>query len=77
MNASINKPSEHPPHQEEKLSKYLDGNVGYKKKNSRDSVVVAPGQQHNIGEKPTVMLYTYAIAFLVHKTGQKSTLKQN
>ena len=46
------------------MSKRLGGIIGYKDKTSswhlnRFPMVVKLGQQYNIGEKPTVMLYTY------------------
>ena len=49
----------------EKLSKYLGGNIGCRDKNpswyqkGSPMMVVTLGQQYNVGEKPTVILYTY------------------
>ena len=44
------------------MSKRLGGVIGCKYKNSSwtgSPIVVTLGQQYNIGEKPTVILYTY------------------
>ena len=55
MNAS--KPSEHPP-SEEKMSKGLGGNIGCRVSNEFPNVTTS-GQQYTIGEKPSVIPYTY------------------
>ena len=37
--------------------------------------VITEGQQYNVGEKPTVIMYTYIIAMQVHqKRGEMSTV---
>ena len=64
-----------------KLSKHLGVSFGCKDKNSprRDLIgsptVVACGQQYNVGEKPTVILYTYISpsSYLTPKHRQKRT----
>ena len=39
-------------------------------------MVVTLGQQYNIGEKPTVMLYTYIIIIINRHTGTPDKTKQ-
>ena len=61
------------------MSKRLGGYRGYKTKplhgiSSGSSLVVAQGQQYNIGEKPTVILYT-DIDRLAERLKQRTTQK--
>ena len=63
-NQSAPRPSEHSPVMGEKMSKRLGGIKGCKYKTSYgistgSPMVVTLGQQYNIGEKPTVVLYSY------------------
>ena len=53
-----NRPSEHSPVSGEKMSKRLGGIKGCKYKTSLWHLN-GLGQQYNVGEKPTVILYTY------------------
>ena len=58
------RPSEHPPAKGEKMSKRLDGIKGCKYKTSYgiqtgSLMKITLGQQYNVGEKPTVILYIY------------------
>ena len=64
-NQNAPRPSEHPP-VGDKMSKRLGGIIGCKYKTSSWPLNGFPygsnielGQQYNIGEKPTVILYTY------------------
>ena len=63
-NQNAPKPSEHPPVRGGEMSKCLGGIKGCKYKTSSrhlngSPMVVTLGQQYNIGEKPTVILYSY------------------
>ena len=63
-NQSAPRPSEHPPVMGEKMSKRLGGIKGCKYKTSswhlnRFPMQITLGQQYNVGEKPTVILYIY------------------
>ena len=65
-NQNAPRPSEHPPVRGEKMSKRLGGIKGCKYKTSSwhlngfpSIMVVTLGQQYNIGEKPTAILYSY------------------
>ena len=59
------RPSEHPPVMGEKMSKRLE--VGSKAANTKllngiqtgSPMQITLGQQYNVGEKPTVILYSY------------------
>ena len=58
------RPSEHPPARGEKNVKRLGGIIGCKYKTSSwhligFAMVVILGQQYNVEEKPTVIVYTY------------------
>ena len=63
-NLNASKPSEHAP-PGEKLSKGLGGNIGCRDKDffmvseGFPNNVTTSGQQNNIREKPSVILYTY------------------
>ena len=73
--AHRNHHSEHPRNQGEKCHKVLGENIGCKDQNSSWDLIiliVASGQQYVIGEKPTVMLFTYIIAMQVHQNKCKS-----
>ena len=66
QNQNSPRPSEHPPVRRETNSKRLGGIKGckYKKKllwhlNGFPMEITLLGQQYNVGEKPTVILYTY------------------
>ena len=65
-NLNASKPSEHPSSGEKMSKVYLGGNIGCRDETSSwhlngfpDGTVVTSGQQYNLGEKSTVILYTY------------------
>ena len=65
-NQNAPRPSEHPPVRGGKMSKRLGGIKGCKNKTSSGHLNGSPmeitlSQQYNVGEKPTVILYTYII----------------
>ena len=66
-NQNATRPSEHPPVRGKKMSKHLGRVIGGKDKTSSWHLnglpyvmVVTLSQQYNVGEKPTVILYTFS-----------------
>ena len=84
-NQNAPRPSEHPPVRGGEMSKRLGGIKGCKYKTSSwhlngFPMVVTLGQQYNIGEKPTVILYSYINRHAGtpdKQRRQKSTLSNN
>ena len=65
------------------MSKRLGGIIGCKDKTSSwhlngfpSGIIVTLGQQYNIGEKPTVILYTYILTLVAMQGHQKKLNKQ-
>ena len=76
-NQNAPRPSEHPPVGGEKMSKRLGGIKGCKYKTSSWHLNGFPdgnniGQQYNVGEKPTVILYITLTAMQRHQENSKN-----